>query len=88
MFKDYWKISDKELEQLSRKYNLRGFLQEMIVFTDDRKVGTDFVINRRDVIEQLLQRDNRNIAFGSAIVAVLGAMISLFANFCLGNNIF
>ena len=81
MFIDYWKMSDKELEQLARKYNLRGFLEETIVLTDDRKVGTDFVINRRDVIEQLSQRDNRNIAFWSAVVAVLGAIISLLANF-------
>ena len=81
MFRDYWKMSDKDLEQLARKNNLRGFLEETTVLTDDRKVDTDFIINRRDVIEQLLQRDNRNIAFWSAIVAVLGAIISLAANF-------
>lgn len=81
MIRDYWKMSDKELEQLARKYNLRGFLEETFVLTDDRKVGTDFVINRKDVIEQLSQRDNRNIAFWSAIISILGAIVSLFANF-------
>lgn len=81
MFKNYWKMTNKELEVSARKYNLRRFLEETIVLTDDRKVGTDFVINRRDVIEQLSQRDNRNIAFWSAVVAVIGAVISLLANF-------
>lgn len=80
MFKDYWKMPDEELERLARKYNLRGFLQETMVLTNDRKFGTDWVINRKEVIEQLLQRDNRNIAFYSAIVAILGAIISLSAN--------
>lgn len=80
MFKDYWKMSDKELEELARKYNLRHFLEETLVLTSNRKVDTDFVINRKLVIEQLLQRDNRNIAFWSAVVAVLGAIISLSAN--------
>lgn len=83
MYKNYWRMPDKELERLARKYNLRGFLEETAVLTNDRKIGTDFAINRRDIIEQLLQRDNRNIAFWSAIVAVLGAAISLFANYHL-----
>ncbi len=73
-------MSDKKLEQLARKYNLRAFLEETTVLTDDRKWGTDFKINRRDVIEQLLLRDKRNISFWSAIIAVLGAIISLSAN--------
>ncbi len=78
-FRDYWKMSDKELEKLARKYNLRGFLEQSPISRDAD--NPDFVINRRDVIEQLSQRDNRNIAFWSAVVAVLGAIISLFANF-------
>lgn len=81
MHKDYWKMSDEELEQLARKRNLRGFFEKTFVLTNDREMDTGFVINRRDVIEQLSQRDNRNIAFWSAIVAVLGAVISLFVNF-------
>jgi len=78
MFKDYWKISDKELEGLARKHNLQHFLEEAPISRD--KNNPDFVINRKYVIDQLLQRDNRNIAFWSAVVAVLGAIISLFAN--------
>ena len=81
MFKNYWKMSNEELEKLARKYKLRRFLEETLVLTDDRKVDTDFVINRRDIINQLLQKDNQKIAFWSAIVAVFGAVISLFANF-------
>ena len=72
-------MSDKELEELARKYNLQHFLEQSLLSrnADD----PDFVINRRDVIGQLSQRDNQNIAFWSAIIAVLGAAISLFANF-------
>lgn len=78
MFKNYWKISNKELEELARKYNLQHFLEEALISRDIN--NPDFVINRKYVIDQLLQRDNRNIAFWSAVVAVLGAIISLFAN--------
>jgi hypothetical protein len=78
MFKDYWKISDKELETLARKYNLQHFLEPTISRNPN---NPEFAINRKYVIEQLLQRDNRNIAFWSAIVAVFGAIISLMANF-------
>ena len=79
MFKDYWKMSDKELEKVARKYNLQHFLEQALLSRDDG--NPDFVINRKYVIEQLLQRDNRNIAFWSAVVAVFGAIISLLANF-------
>ena len=68
MFKDYWKMSDKELEELARKYNLQHFLEEALISRD--KNNPDFLINRKYVIEQLSQRDNRNIAFCSAVVAV------------------
>jgi len=78
MFKDYWKMSDKELEEVARKYNLQHFLEEAFV---TGTIERDFVVNRKYIIEQLLQRDNRNIALGSAIVAVFGAIISLLANF-------
>jgi len=78
MFKDYWKTSDKELEVLARKYNLQHFLEPTISRNPD---NPEFAINRKYVIEQLLQRDNRNIAFWSAVVAVFGAIISLLANF-------
>ena len=78
MFKEYWKTSDKELEVLARKYNLQHFLEPTISRNPD---NTEFAINRKYVIEQLLQRDNRNIAFWSAVVAVFGAIISLLANF-------
>ena len=81
MSKNYWKMDDKKLREQAQKHNLRGFMEETFTLTKDRKFDTDFVINRRDVIEQLLQKDNRNIAFWSAVVAVLGAVISLFANF-------
>ena len=81
MFRNYWKMSDKQLEKQAWKYHLRGFMKETLVLTDDRKLGTDFIINRRDIINQLTQKDNRNITIWSAIVAVLGATISLFANF-------
>ena len=78
MFRNYWKMSDKELEVLARKYNLQHFLE----LTISRNLNNpEFAINRKYAIEQLLQRDNRNIAFWSAIVAVFGAMISLLANF-------
>ena len=79
MFKDYWKMSDKELERVARKYHLQHFLEQALISRDDG--NPDFVINRKYVIEQLLQRDNRNIAFWSAVVAVFGAIISLLANF-------
>lgn len=75
MFRDYWKMSDEELRQLARKHNLRSFLQETKILTDDRKFDTDWIINRKEVIEQLSQRDNRIIAFWSAAIAVLGTMI-------------
>ena len=81
MFKNYRKMSDKQLIEQAHRYHLRGFMEETLIITKGRKFDTDFVINRRDVIDQLLQKDNRNIAFGSAIVAVLGAIISLSANF-------
>ena len=73
-------MTDEELKEYARKNNLRGFMEEAIVLTDDRKLDTDFMINRKDVINQLLQRDNRNISFWSAIIAVLGAIIAVFAN--------
>ena len=77
-------MSDEELEKLARKYKLRGFLEETYILTNDRKTDTDLVINRRSVINQLLQRESRNVTFLSVIfaaVSVLGAIISLFANF-------
>lgn len=80
MFKNFWKMSDGELKKLAKKHNLRHFLEEDIVFTENRKVDTDFVINRKDIIEQLLQRDNRNIASRSTCASVLGAVVSLLAN--------
>ncbi len=78
MFKDYWKMSDKELEKMARKYNLQHFLEKALIGRDGNK--PNFVINRKCVIEQLLQRDNRSITFWFAIVSVLGAVVSLFAN--------
>jgi len=78
MFKDYWKMSNKELETLARKYNLQHFLEPTISRDPN---NPEFAINRKYVTEQLLQRDNRNIAFWSAVVAVFGAIISLLANF-------
>jgi hypothetical protein len=80
MCKNYWKMTDEQLKECARKNNLRGFMEETIVLTNERKLDTDFVINRRDVIEQLAQKDNRNIAMWSAIIAVLGAIISVFSN--------
>ena len=63
---------------VARKYKLQHFLEEGLVSKDDG--NPDFVINRKYIIEQLLQRDSRNIAFWSAIVSVVGAIISLIAN--------
>ena len=78
MFRNYWKMSNNKLEKLARKHNLQHFLKEETILTKDRKTDTDFVIDRKEVIEQLLQQDNRNIAFCSACVSILGAIISLF----------
>ena len=80
MFKNYWKMNYVKLKEYARKNNLRSFMEETIVLTKNRKIDTDFVINRRCVIDQLLQRDNRDMAFWSAIIAVLGAIISLSVN--------
>ena len=78
MFKNYWKMSNKELEVLARKYNLQYFLEEAPI---SRNQGNpDFVINRKYIIDQLVQKDNRNIAFWAAVVSVIGAIISLVAN--------
>ena len=71
-------MSNKELETLARKYNLQHFLEPTISRDPN---NPEFAINRKYVTEQLLQRDNRNIAFWSAVVAVFGAIISLLANF-------
>lgn len=80
MFKNYWKMSDNKLEKLARKHNFQHFLKEEIILTENRNFDTDFVLNRKEVIEQLLQRDNQIIAFWSACISILGATISLFAN--------
>ena len=77
MFKDYWKMSDDELKRLAGKYNLRGFLEETLVLTDDRKIVNDFLINRKDVIDQLSQRDARNTARHSMVVSTVAVLISL-----------
>ena len=81
MFKDYWKMKDEELERLARKYNLRGFLELSEIQRGDEAT---FKINRKEVIEQLLQRDKISIAFWSAIVAiivsVLGVIIPVWFN--------
>ena len=37
MFKDYWKMTDEEIEHLARKYNFRKFFEEDIVLTDEAK---------------------------------------------------
>jgi len=79
IFKDYWKMTNKELEILARKYNLQHFLEQIMLSRNPN--NPEFEVNRKYVIEQLLQRDNRNIALWSAIVAVFGAVISLLANF-------
>jgi hypothetical protein len=64
-------MSDEELKELGRKYHLRGFIEEGLVLTDDRKIVNDFVINRKDVIDQLSQRDTRRIAYYSMILSVI-----------------
>ena len=74
--KNYWKMSNEELEGLARKYNLQYFLEPTI----SRLNKPEFLINRKYVIEQLSQIDNRNIAFWAAVISVIGAIISLIAN--------
>lgn len=72
-------MSDKKLEEQARKYHLQNFLEQSLLSRGDG--DTDFIINRKHVIEQLSQRDNKNIALWSAVIAVFGAIISLLANF-------
>ena len=81
MFKDYEKMSNEELEKLGRKYHLQGVLEEGSVLTEDRKIISDFVVNRRNVIEQLSQRDTRKIAYHSLILSVVAILISLIIGF-------
>ncbi|OGY39131.1 MAG: hypothetical protein A2418_03060 [Candidatus Brennerbacteria bacterium RIFOXYC1_FULL_41_11] len=78
MFKDYWTMTDSQLEGLARRYNLQHFLEEALVSRDD---GPLFVINRKKIIDQLSQRDNRNISFWSAVVSVVAAIVSLASVF-------
>jgi hypothetical protein len=77
MHKNYWDMTDQQLRELARKYNLREFMKETFVLTKDRKIETDFEIDRRDVINQFLQRDNRNLVFWSIIISVASLIISL-----------
>ncbi len=79
MFRNYWKISDEKLEKLAQEHHLQGFLEKSGLHRDEN--NPHFVVNRKYVIDQLLQKDNRNIAFCAAIVSIIGAIISLFANF-------
>lgn len=77
MHKNYWDMTDQQLRELAQKYNLRGFMKETFVLTTDRKFDTDFKIDRREVIDQLLQRDNQNLVFWSIIISVASLIISV-----------
>ena len=76
MFKrNYEKMTNEELRSLAQKHGLVGFMEKAIVFTEDRKIDTDFVVNRKEVIEQLSQRDNRNFTFWTFVVAVVSLIV-------------
>ncbi len=79
-------MSDKELEQVARKYNLREFLEKTLVLTDDGKLDADFIINRKEVIEQLSRRDNRQIALWAAAIAILALLSSWYSSFPTRNQ--
>jgi hypothetical protein len=79
MFRDYWKMSDGELKKLARRYHMQGFLEEKFVLTDDRKFESDFVINRRDVIDQLSQRDTKVLAYNALVLSIIAILVSLIS---------
>lgn len=71
MFRDYSKASDLELRDLARRRNLREVMEEKMVLTDERRFVNDYALNRREVIKQLSERDNRIMTLWILVIGVL-----------------
>jgi hypothetical protein len=72
--KDYWRMSERELEVLASKYNI----PTTAVANPDSPIA-QFYFNRKGVIEALVFRDNARRATWALRISILALIVSIAA---------